>query len=264
MVDIRRPLRKFLPHLLKAHEEHLNEADTVQRVILLLQQVLDYDLLREISRETQIKDKFVDVAVKLDGTVRFLIEVKAAGTPLRDRHIEQAERYAAEGNHPWVALTNGIAWNLYHLTFDEGIDYERVFSLDLAADPLDRAAELLGLLHRGAIAKGEHEEYWTRRQALGPESIGRALFTFDVLARIRREIRRKESLLIDVEDLARAIRELFSAEARERIGIVKVARRKLKKAKKTDKTGAAAAGATSAAPIASATTATSETIEKAP
>jgi predicted type IV restriction endonuclease len=232
MADIRKPLKKFLPNLLKAQEESLNEADTVQRIILLLHQVLDYDLLGEVTRETQIKDKFVDIAIKLDGKVRLLIEAKPAGTPLRDRHIEQAERYAAEGNHPWVLLTNGVAWNLYHLTFDEGIEYERVFAVDLQTDDLERAAELLAILHRSSLAKGEHEDYWRRHQALGPESIGRALFTFDVLSRIRREVRRREGLLIDVEDLGRAIREMFSAEARERIGVVKIQRKRVGKRKK--------------------------------
>jgi hypothetical protein len=37
---------------------------------------------------------------------RILVEATSAGTPLRDRHIEQAERYAAEGNHRSVVLTN--------------------------------------------------------------------------------------------------------------------------------------------------------------
>lgn len=53
-----------------------------------------------------LKDKYVDLAVKIDGTVKFLIEAKSAGTELRDRHIEQAERYAAENNIRWVLLTN--------------------------------------------------------------------------------------------------------------------------------------------------------------
>jgi hypothetical protein len=31
-VDIRKPLKKFLPHLLQAQSTNLNEADTVQRL----------------------------------------------------------------------------------------------------------------------------------------------------------------------------------------------------------------------------------------
>jgi hypothetical protein len=167
MPDVRRPLKKFLPHLVQAKADNLNEADTVQRVIKVFEDVLDYSALTEISRESNIKDKYVDLAIKIDGAVRLLVEVKSAGTVLRDRHIEQAERYASEGNHRWVVLTNGTAWNLYHLTFEEGIEYERVFSIDLAVeDGLERAAECLALLHRTSVRKDEHEAHWQHRLAL--------------------------------------------------------------------------------------------------
>jgi hypothetical protein len=103
-------------HLLQAKSDNLNEADTVMRVSKVFEDVLGYSAMTEISRETNIKDKYVDLAIKLEASIRLLVEVKAAGTTLRDRHIEQAERYASEGNHRWVVLTNGTAWNLYRLT----------------------------------------------------------------------------------------------------------------------------------------------------
>ena len=123
-------------------------------------------------------------------------------------------------------LTNGVAWNLYHLSFEEGIEYERVFAVDLASEPLEKAAELLGLLHRQSIRKGQHEEFWRHRAALSPESIGKALFTEEALRFIRREIRRRQRMLVDEEDLASAIHTMFSPEARERIGPLKIHRKK--------------------------------------
>jgi predicted type IV restriction endonuclease len=231
-VDIRRALKKFLPHLIKAREDNLNEADTVQRVIKVFEEVLGYDPMTEITQETKIKDKYADIGVKVDGVIRLLVECKAAGVTLRDRHIEQGERYAAEGNINWALLTNGVEWNLYHLTFDEGIEYERVFATDLTKDDFDKAAELLELLHRQSFKSGKHEEYWRSRVALSPESIGRAMFTDDVLRLIRREIRKRDGILIDEEDLAAAIHEMFSAEARERTGPVKVRRRQKAKPEK--------------------------------
>lgn len=224
-VDIRKPLKKLLPHLIKGKEDNLNEADTVQRIIKMFEEVLGYDPMTEITRETQVKDKYVDVAVKLDGTTRLLIEAKAAGVILRDRHIEQAQHYAAEGNMPWVILTNSVTWSLYHLSFEEGIEYTRAFSVDLSVDSIDQAAELLGLFHRQAIKKGELEEYWEHHVALSPESIGRAVFTEGALKLIRREIRRREGVLIDEEDLAKAIHAMLSTEAREQIGPPRVRRK---------------------------------------
>lgn len=84
-VDIRKPLKKYLPHLLKAREDNLNEADTVQRLIKVFEEVFGYDPMGEISREAAIKDRFVDVAIKIDNAVRFLVEAKSAATVLRDR-----------------------------------------------------------------------------------------------------------------------------------------------------------------------------------
>jgi len=225
--DIRRPLKKFLPHLFKARDDALNEADTVQRLILFFTQVLGYDQLSEISREVEIRDRFVDIVLKIDGKTKLLVEAKPAASILRDRHLDQVERYAAEGNHQWGLLTNGIIWKLYHLTFDEGIEYQRAFEVDLSGeDGVNRGAELLALIHRSSIAKGELDEYWRHRQALDPESIAKALFTEDALRLIRRHLRRREDVLIDIEDLAAAITELFSTEAREQIGPVKIQRKR--------------------------------------
>ena len=230
-VEIQRPLKKFLPHLIKAKEDNLNEADTLLRIIKVFEEILDYDPLSEITREAQIRDKYVDLAIKIEGTVKLLVEAKSAATTLRDRHIDQAQHYAAEGNIKWVLLTNGVEWNLYHLSFDEGVEYVRAFSFDLSVDPIEKAAELLCLLHRQSIKKGELDDYWEHRAALSAESIGRALFTEQALKFIRREIRRREGLLIDQEDLAKAIHEMLSTEAREQIGPLKIRKRPKARAK---------------------------------
>jgi len=225
-LDIRKPLRKLLPHLVKAREDNLNEADTLQRITKVFEEVLGYDPLVEITRESQVKEKYVDVAIKLDGTIRLLVEAKSAGTVLRDRHIEQAQHYAAQANIRWVLLTNGLVWNLYHLSFEEGIEYVRVFAVDLGEGNIEKAAECLSLLHRQSIKKGELEEYWEHRAALSPDSIGQALFTEEALRFIRREIRRRHGIVIDQEDLAAAIHSMLSTEAREQIGPLKIRRRR--------------------------------------
>lgn len=224
-ITIKRPLKKMLPHLLKAQEDNLNEADVVMRLSKFFEDVLGYDAMTDITREKQIKDKFVDLAIKIDGVVRLIIEAKAGGVTLRDRHVEQAERYASEGNVQWVLLTNGIVWNLYHLTFEEGIDYERVFSVDLSGQPLEKAADTLSLLHKYSIKKGMLDDYWRMHTALSAESIGRAIFNHDVLRIIRREIRRREGIIVDEEELAKKIQEMFAIEAREEIGPIKIRRK---------------------------------------
>jgi hypothetical protein len=170
---------------------------------------------------------YIDICIKIDGRVRLLIEVKAANQPLRDGHIDQAQAYAAQNNYQWVVLTNGVDWHLYHLTFDEGIEYERAFVVSLADDAnFDEAAQCLSILHKLSIRKGEREEFWEKAAALDSSSIGKALFSEDVLMRIRREIRKETGLLIDREDLAKSIHEMLSIEAREKIGPLRIRKRR--------------------------------------
>jgi predicted type IV restriction endonuclease len=232
--SIRPAFRKIAPFLIQAAEQSLNEADTVRRVVKVFEDVLGYDGMTEISREALIKGKYVDLAIKLDGITKLLVEVKAAGTILRDRHVDQARAYAAEGNIRWVVLTNGTSWNMYHLTFEEGIEHDLVFSVEVAPDQIDEAADALAVLHHDSVRKGLHEELWQRKSALGAQSLGRALFTESVLRLVRRELRRSEGISIDEEDLVSGIKNLFSPEAREQMGPVRIRRRKRKRALQTE------------------------------
>ena len=72
-IDIRRPLKRFVPHFLQARKDGLNEADTVLRLCRFFEEVLGYDGLQDISREAQLKNKYVDICLKIDGRVRLLV-----------------------------------------------------------------------------------------------------------------------------------------------------------------------------------------------
>jgi len=224
--SVRRQLKKIIPVLIQAREANLNEADTVQRIIKVFEEVLGYDLLTEISREANLKNKFVDITLKIDGVTKLLVEAKAAGVTLRDRHIEQAQSYASRNNYRWVLLTNGIEWNLYHLTFDEGIEYERAFTINLAEGDINECADRLSYLHRTTIKRGKLEAFWTQCQALSAASIGKALFRDEVIRTLRRAIRRTEGVLIDPEDLVVALSRMLAPDVREQVGPPRLRRAK--------------------------------------
>ncbi len=221
---------------MKAKDDNLNEADTLLRIVMVFEDVLGYDRLTQIAREVPIKNKYVDLALRIDGAIKLLVEAKAAGCDLRERHIEQAESYAAQSGLHWVVLTNGVNWNLYHLSFDEGkgIDAEPVFSLDLASDDIDKAAECLSLIHEQSVRRGGIDDYWKKYTALDARSLGRALYSDEVLRLIRREIRKREGILLDEEDLAKAIHGMFSDDAREKMGPMKIWHKKQHVSKKAE------------------------------
>src|SRR5512143_2571937 len=128
-------LRKFATAFREARDRGANESDTVMYLVKFFEDVLGFDSLKgEISKELAIKDRYCDIALKVDGSVRLLVEVKAAGLKnLTEKHIEQAENYASRSGIPWVLLTNGIEWRLYHLTFNEGegIAHDLAFEANL-------------------------------------------------------------------------------------------------------------------------------------
>lgn len=223
--DIRKELKRFAPVLLEAKVNKRNEADTVLRLCKFFEAVLGYDGLEDISREANVKDKFVDVCLKVDGSVRLLVEAKASDVTLRDRHIDQAQGYAARSGLHWVILTNGVDWHLYHLTFEdgEGIEFERAFVVSLASpEQLEEAAQKLAFLHSKSVRKGELDTFWDKATALGADSIGKALFRDGTLKFLRKEIRKATGLLIDTEDLGKSLHEMLSSEAREVIGPMKI------------------------------------------
>ena len=226
-IDIRKPLKRFTPYFLQARKDGLNEADTVLRLCRFFEEVLGYDGLQDISRETQLKHRFIDICLKIDGRIRLLVEVKPADQQLRDRHIEQAQAYASQNNYRWVLLTNGVDWQLYHLTFEEGIEYERAFVVNIDnEDSIDEAAQKLSLIHKQSIRKGALESFWKKTTALCAGSIGKVLFSENVLRLIRREIRRDTGVLIDSEDLAKSIHDMFCKEAIEQIGPIRIRKRR--------------------------------------
>jgi hypothetical protein len=98
-------LKRFQPILDSARARDANESDTVIIVMDLLSEILGYDKYSEITSEHAIRGTFCDLAIKIDGGLALLIEVKAIGLELRDQHVKQATDYAANQGCEWVALT---------------------------------------------------------------------------------------------------------------------------------------------------------------
>lgn len=236
-------LKLFVTAFQEAREKGANEADTVMYLVKFFEEILGYESLRgEISKEYAIKDKYCDLALKIDGLPRLLVECKSASLKaLHEKHIEQAENYASRAGISWVALTNGIDWNVYHLTFveNEGISHDLAFEInlpeELEKDP-DRLWEKLSLLEKDAVKQNSLEEYWSQKKALSPAAVVRALFTQDVLVVLRRELNRNAAARLDVDDVFNAIRDVLSKDALLEVGdiSIKKSRKRRRRIHKTD------------------------------
>lgn len=159
-----------------------------------LRQVFGGDLGVQTIRST-----FVDLAIKIDGALELIIEVKAIGLDLKDNHVKQAVDYAANQGVEWVVLTNGVTWNVYRVAFKQPIEHELVFKIDFPAllPKSDDDLEMLYLRTREALVKSALGDYHAQRQALSRYFIGAVTLSEPVLDVIRRELRR---LSPDVQD----------------------------------------------------------------
>ncbi len=105
-----RQIGRFQKVLRSARGRDVNESDTVTIITDMLADVFGFDKYAEVTSEQAIRGTYCDLAVKLDDSVRYLIEVKAIGLTLKENHLRQAVNYGANHGITWVVLTNGITW----------------------------------------------------------------------------------------------------------------------------------------------------------
>jgi hypothetical protein len=182
----------------------VSEADTVTLVKDILSDVLGYDKYAELTSEYAIRGTYCDIAIRIEGKVWCLVEVKSAGTNLDDKHVKQAVDYAANNGVEWCCLTNGWEWRLYHVIFAKPIDKQLVTHLDLQQLNVKSEDELYRLftLSKEGFAKGAHCEARDRINATSRHLLAALLVSNDdVIQVLRRELRRIVDVKVDVEHI---------------------------------------------------------------
>ncbi len=81
---IKKALQQFAQVFQDGRQRNVNEADTVMYLTRFFTDVLGYDLFSEITKEFQVRDRYCDIAIKLNGEVRYLVEAKAMPLTLSD------------------------------------------------------------------------------------------------------------------------------------------------------------------------------------
>lgn len=203
-------IKRFQPVIANAKSKDVNESDTVIIITDMLADVFGYDKYAEVTSELAIKGTYCDLAIKLDGKIRLLIEAKAIGLELKDAHIKQAVDYAANQGIEWVILTNAVQWRIYSVTFGQPIGHELVDELDFLALDTKSASDLESayLFTKEALTRDELEEYQAQRQAMSRFFLGAMILSDPVLSVVRRELRRMSpDVKIEVEEIRAALTE---------------------------------------------------------
>ena len=197
--------RRFQRVLKRAIDRDINESDTVLIISDMLANVFGYDKYTEITSEFAIRGTYCDLAVKVDGNVKFLIEVKAIGLDLKESHIRQAIGYGAQHGIQWVVLTNGAEWQIYRLVFERPVRDELLCSfnfLDLSMRKKEDQ-EMLYLLCKEGLSKDVIEEYHEHLLSVNKFIISAILQSDSGLAMLRRELRPvSPGTKVDLEEIS--------------------------------------------------------------
>lgn len=208
-------LRRYQPLVRKLAERDISEADTVTVIKDMLSDIFGYDKYAELTSEQQIRGTFCDLAIRVDGKVHYLAEVKSAGTNLNDNHLRQAVNYGAHQGIEWIILTNAIIWKIYRVKFGQPIDWEEVYSFDMGGLSARSQGDLekLGMLCRENISTDALDAFYQQAQILNRYVIAELLQSDAVVGTIRKEIRRLFDGLKITDD---ALRVLLSNEVIKR------------------------------------------------
>lgn len=192
---IKNALKRFQPIIQSAKARDVNESDTVVIITDILEYIFGYDKYTEITSEHAIRGTYCDLAVKIEGNVAFLIEIKAIGLELKEQHIKQAVDYAANQGVEWVCLTNGDEWRVYKLSFGKPINYEVVVKFNLLelSHKQSDDIEMLALLAKEGWQKAKLEQHHSVQQIINKFTLGAVMLSDPVLAVVRRELRRLSS-----------------------------------------------------------------------
>lgn len=215
-------IARFQRVLRTAKDKDINEADTVSIVSDILSEVFGFDKYSEITSEYSIRNTYCDLAIKINGTIQYLIEVKAIGLDLKEHHLRQAVDYGANQGVQWVILTNGVLWEIYRIRFEKPLNYDLVSSfnfLELNPRKADDQ-ERVFLLCKEGLSKAIREDFYERVQSVNRFIIGAIILSDEVLNVIRRELRRlSPGLKVEISEIHKILedevlkREVIEGEA---------------------------------------------------
>src|SRR5688572_5969450 len=204
-VDRARPaLRRYQRILESAKKRDVNESDTSVIVSDMLTEIFGYDKYQEVTTELSVRSTFCDLAIKVNGRLQYLIEVKSIGTDLKETHLRQAIEYGSREGIEWVLLTNGYLWQAHRIRFEQPIDHDLVFELDLLRtdSKIPQILEKLYLISKEAGNASAIDLYWQSKEATSRYVLAQLIISEDVLRLLRRRLRSLfKSTKISTEEL---------------------------------------------------------------
>ena len=189
---VRARLKHFQSIAIAQRARDVSEADTVTLVKDILAEVFGYDKYSELTSEHQIRGTFCDLAVQIGDEIRFLIEVKSAGSTLNETHLRQAVNYGSHKGVEWIVLTNAVEWRFYKVKFAQPISWDEVVRISLPdlSTRSDDDLQKLFLLAREGLSADAISAFHQQGQLFNAFTVAQTALSEPVIGTIRRELRR--------------------------------------------------------------------------
>ena len=182
----------------------------------VLTELLGYDAFSDLSGELMVRGTgtdHLDYAVKLNGQLRIIIEVKPACTTLGEKHLRQVISYGMNAGVEWCLLTNSVDWKLYHIEFTKPIKPTLVFDFNILNDCIDELYVKMAHLTKRSILKNSLEKLWQKTEGLSPMQLFKATFTSSTINSVRKNIRKETEILVTPEEVVSAFRKMLNENA---------------------------------------------------
>ena len=201
-------LRRYSRPLADLVSRDANEGDTRLFVTDFLCDALGYDKYTDLTTEYQVKGEFADYGVRIEKQLVAFIEVKRVTTKLTARHLRQVEMYAVNEGVEWVVLTNGVHWQVYHLTGGLPVKVELAIDLNILGEGSSaQKVNDLFYLTVEAFRRRLIDELWKAKRASSPTSLASVLCSEPVAAAVRKELRRQTGHILEEAEIVRLLRE---------------------------------------------------------
>jgi hypothetical protein len=205
---VKAAVRKFQKPLADLVARDANEGDTRLLVTDMLCDGLGYDKYEDLTTEYQVKVDFADYGVRVDKQLVAFIEVKRCAQALNEKHLRQVQSYAVNEGVEWMILTNGRAWQLWHMSPGLPVQMDMVLDVDLLSDEsVAKKSDAMFYLSREAFKRHQVDDLWKMRAATSAKAVTKALLTEKVIEEVRRELRRQTGHLADRDRIAQVLRD---------------------------------------------------------
>jgi predicted type IV restriction endonuclease len=245
--NVRRAILEARRMIQEAEKIDCNEADTRLRIERMLESLMGYDILKNVTRERAVRGagetEHVDFAIQLGQGEKakpvIMLEIKRVNIDLVRKHLRQISSYAINAGCEWILLTNGEEWKLYHVSFGQPPVTKLIHYWNILTDDVSVLAKRFELISFKSVRKGALDEVWEKTNVLTPRNLLQAILSEDSIKHLRRELRKESGVLLSPEDILSGIRRLLNETALTELENVRVSlpekklRRRTKKERKS-------------------------------